>query len=57
MIKQMKTKEDQLVLNVERALDEKHQMQKIFLGEHGYPSSVLEIVIEHLEGLKRGKGK
>ena len=41
-----------LVLNVDRALDEKRQMQKLFLREHEYPSSVLEIVIKHLEGLK-----
>lgn len=45
-------KEDNLVLNVDKALDEKRQMQKLFFREHGYPSSVLEIVIEHLEGLK-----
>ena len=43
---------DTLVLNVEKALEEKKQMQKIFVREHRYPSSVLEIVIEHLEGLK-----
>lgn len=42
---------DKLVLNVDNALDEKRQMQKIFVNEHGYPSTVLEIVIEHLEGL------
>lgn len=45
-------KEDNLILNVDKALDEKRQMQKIFMGEHGYPSSVLKIVIEHLEGLQ-----
>lgn len=46
---------DGLVLNVEKALDEKKQMQKIFVNEHGYPSTVLEIVIEHLEGIQGGK--
>jgi len=51
----MKKKEDQLVLNVGRALNEKEQMQKIFEREHGYPSSVLEIVIGHLKGLGKGK--
>ena len=43
---------DRLVLNVDKALDEKRQMQKVFFREHGYPSSVLELVIEHLEGLQ-----
>lgn len=43
---------NKLVLNVDKALEEKKQMQKIFVREHGYPSSVLEIVIEHLEGLQ-----
>lgn len=43
---------DKFILNVDRALDEKRQMQKLFVREHGYQSSVLEIVIEHLEGLK-----
>lgn len=47
---------DRLVLNVDRALDEKRQMQKVFEREHGYPSCTLEIVIEHLEGI-RGKKK
>ena len=42
---------NKLVLNVDKALEEKKQMQKIFAREHGYPSSVLEIVIEHLEGM------
>ena len=44
--------EDRFVLNVDKALAEKKQMQKIFIRENGYPSSVLKIVIEHLEGLK-----
>lgn len=44
---------DRLVLNVDKALDEKGQMQKIFVREHGYPSSVLDIVIDHLEGLEK----
>ena len=46
-------KEDNLVLNVDKALDEKRQMQKVFFREHGYPSTVLELVIEHLAGLQR----
>lgn len=45
-------KEDNLVLNVDKALDEKRQMQKVFFREHGYPSTVLKLVIEHLEGLR-----
>jgi len=44
--------EDKMLLNVDKALDEKQQMQKIFVRENGYPSSVLEIVIEHFEGCK-----
>ena len=45
---------NRFVLNTEKALEEKRQMQKIFVRERGYPSSVLEIVIKHLEGLKQG---
>lgn len=51
----MRDIEDRLILNVDKALDEKKQMQKIFVNEHGYPSSVLEIVIEHLKGIQGTK--
>ena len=42
----MKTKQ---IINYEEALKEKKQMQKIFFREHGYPSSVLTLVITWLE--------
>lgn len=35
------------ITDMEKALEEKEQMQKIFVREHGYPSSVLTLVIEH----------
>lgn len=46
---------DGLILNVAKALDEKEQQQKIFFREHGYPSSVLVVVIEHLKGIEGAK--
>ena len=36
-------------VNYEKALEEKRQMQKAFFREHGYPSSVLTLVIAWLE--------
>lgn len=44
------------IIDIEKALDEKRTMQKTFICEHNYPSSVLTLVIEHLERIK-GKGK
>lgn len=45
---------NKFILNIEKALDEKRQMAKIFEREHGYRSYVLDILIEHFEGLKQG---
>ena len=36
-------------LNYEKALEEKKQMQKIFIRENGYPSSVLALLIAYFE--------
>jgi hypothetical protein len=47
----MKTKP---VIDVEKALSEKEQMQKIFVREHGYPSPVSALVIKYF---KERKGK
>lgn len=44
--------ENRFTLNVEKALEEKRQMQKIFVREKGYPSSVLEVVIKHFESME-----
>ena len=41
------------IIDVERALAEKEQQQKIFVREHGYPSSVLTLVIAHWGDMKR----
>lgn len=38
-------------MDIERALGEKRQQQKIFVRENGYRSGVLDILIEHFEGL------
>lgn len=43
------------IIDIEKALAEKKQMQKIFIRENGYPSSVLALVITHFE--ERGKKK
>jgi len=40
------------VINVEKALAEKKDMQKIFIHEHGYPSSVSALVIAYFEQRK-----
>lgn len=42
----MKTKQ---IVNIEKALSEKRQMQKIFIRDNGYPSSVLSLLIMHFE--------
>jgi len=42
-------------IDIEKALDEKRTMQKIFTREHGYPSSVLTLVIAYFEERKKGK--
>ena len=40
------------IVNVEKALSEKKAMQKIFLRENGYPSSVLALLITYYEERK-----
>ena len=52
-VRKMKNKQ---IFDIEKALDEKRAMQKNFIREHNYPSSVWTLVIEHLERIK-GKGK
>ena len=45
---------NEFVMDVEKALSEKRKQQIQFYIENGRPSSVLVVVIEHLEGLKHG---
>ena len=40
-------------INIEKALSEKRAMQKKFIREHDYPSSVLTLVIAHFEERKK----
>ena len=40
----MKTKP---IIDIERALEEKKTMQKVFIRDNGYPSSVLSLLIEY----------
>ena len=42
-------------INIEKALSEKREMQKKFISEHGYPSSVLTLVITHFEEREKNK--
>ena len=42
-------------VNYEKALEEKKQMQKIFIRENGYPSSVLALLIAYFEERKEKK--
>ena len=37
------------IINYEKALEEKKAMQEVFFRDHGYPSSVLTLVITWLE--------
>jgi len=39
-------------IDIEKALAEKRQMQKIFVREHGRSSSILALVIAYFEGKK-----
>lgn len=41
-----------LIVDVEKALEEKKAMQKIFTREQGYPSSVLALLIAYFEERK-----
>ena len=45
------TKSKQIV-DVEKALEEKKTMQKVFAREHGYSSSVLALLITYFEEAK-----
>jgi len=40
------------IVDIEKALSEKKAMQKIFLRENGYPSSVLALLITYYEERK-----
>ena len=48
---------DRQIINYEKALEEKRQMQEIFFREHGYPSSVLALLITYFEKRKEVKKK
>jgi hypothetical protein len=43
------------IVDMEKALAEKEQMQKIFVREHDYPSSVLTLLIAYFKGQIRKK--
>jgi len=43
------------IVDVEKALSEKKTMQKIYLRENGYPSSVLSLLITYFEERKEEK--
>lgn len=43
------------IVNVDKVLSEKKTMQKIFFREHGYPSSVLTLLIGYYEERKEKK--
>ena len=44
------------VIDVEKALQEKEIMQKHFVREHGFRSSIIDLLIEHFkEQLKKQK--
>ena len=46
------------VIDMEKALQEKETMQKHFVREHGYRSSIFDLLIEHFkDGLKKRKGE
>lgn len=45
------------VIDVEKALTEKKAMQKVFVRDHSYPSSVLALVIAYFEKGKRKGGE
>ena len=48
---------DKPIVNIEKALNEKRTMQKIFMREHDYPSSVLALLIAYFEKQKEVKEK
>ena len=43
---------DKQIVNIEKALNEKRAMQKAFVHEYGYPSSVLALLIAYFEERK-----
>ena len=43
------------LIDVEKALNEKRQMQKIFVHDNGYPSSVLALLIAYFEERREKK--
>ena len=45
----IKTEVKMAIINIERALDEKRTMQKMFTREHGCPSYVLALLITYYE--------
>ena len=47
--------ENKEIVDMERALEEKKTMQKVFLREFGYPSSVLALLIAYFEEKKEKK--
>ena len=50
-------KNNKSIVDNKKALQEKETMQKHFIREHGYGSSVLELLIEHFkEELEKEKG-
>lgn len=49
---------DRPVIDMEKALQEKEIMQKHFVREHGFRSSIIELLITHFKDkLKEEKGE
>lgn len=46
---------NELIVDVEKALSEKKAMQKNFIREYGFPSSVLALLISYFEERKEKK--
>ena len=46
---------EELIVDVEKALEEKKTMQKVFIRENGYPSSTLALIIAYFEERKEKK--
>ncbi len=44
-----------LVIDVDKALEEKNKMQEEFIRDNGYPSPTLILVINHLKEMKKKK--
>ena len=41
------------IIDIDKALAEKRQMQKVFYRDNGYPSSVLALLIAYFETRKK----